>query len=146
MGPVNPGYSKQCESTRKLMEEHLTTRRWGCREVMDIFDQIYLLWNGILTENFVFNFKNSLYINAYDRLERKFKELTNHMKKIYDEWRSTKEVEVKKLEEKATRETILEVLQGDAPAQLKHVSHQKRQEKCRQQVADDLPHSLNQAL
>lgn len=112
MAPVNPGYSKQSDITRTLMEEHLTSRRWGCREVMDIFDQIYLLWNGILTENFVFNFKNSLCINAYDHLERKFKELTNHLKKIYDEWRSIKEVEVKKLEEKAELRNMFCFLQA----------------------------------
>ena len=94
------------------MEEHLTSRRWGCREVKDIFDQINLLWNGILTENFVFNFKNSLYINAYDRLERKFKELTNHLKKIYDEWKSAKEVELKKLEEKAELRSMFCFLQA----------------------------------
>ena len=71
MAPVNPSYSRKAEESKNIM---LTTLQSDLPSLTlsEIFDNIDVLWDGILSENFILNFKNSLCIKAYDGLEKQF--------------------------------------------------------------------------
>nr|ANH79230.1 VLIG1 [Macrobrachium rosenbergii] len=90
MAPVNPGYSKNINNVKqKLMTDvmqsrsyHLTADKF-CARLKD-------LWNGILDQNFVFSFKNSLEMDAYNSLESELSDILWSMKSSAMEWFSSK--------------------------------------------------------
>ena len=51
------------------------------------------LWDGILSQHFIFNFKNSLFINAYDALEKEFRKISNSVQDFLTKLRGQKETE-----------------------------------------------------
>lgn len=90
MAPVNPGYSENINNVKqKLMTDVLQSRSYHltadkfCARLKD-------LWNGILDQNFVFNFKNSLEMDAYKSLEREFSDILWSMKSSAMEWFNSK--------------------------------------------------------
>ncbi|XP_064090315.1 interferon-induced very large GTPase 1-like isoform X2 [Macrobrachium nipponense] len=90
MAPVNPGYSENVNTVKqKLMTDvmqnrsfHLTADKFGAR--------LKDLWNGILVQNFVFSFRNSLEMDAYNSLEREFSDILWSMKSSAMEWFNSK--------------------------------------------------------
>ncbi|XP_064090010.1 interferon-induced very large GTPase 1-like isoform X1 [Macrobrachium nipponense] len=90
MAPVNPGYSENINNVKqKLMTDvmkkrsfHLTADKF-CARLKD-------LWNGILDQNFVFSFKNSLEMDAYNSLESELSDILWSMKSSAMEWFNSK--------------------------------------------------------
>ncbi|KAI4890214.1 hypothetical protein NFI96_009014 [Prochilodus magdalenae] len=67
MAPPNPRYS---ENVEKLKQAVLTAAaRKKCRRLSELKVRIRDLWTAVLSEDFVFSFKNTLEIAAYRRLE-----------------------------------------------------------------------------
>ena len=76
MAPVNPTYCKKAEEAKLIMLKALQSGLPSL-QLNEIFYKIDELWNGVLTENFIFNFKNGMYIKAYDALETELSKLSN---------------------------------------------------------------------
>ena len=68
MAPCNPGYSERvCEALEIL---HDTAKEMGSFiTVTDLVKRIENLWKGIMSEDFVFCFQNSLEIKVYNNME-----------------------------------------------------------------------------
>uniref|UniRef100_A0A8C5MEK7 VLIG-type G domain-containing protein n=1 Tax=Leptobrachium leishanense TaxID=445787 RepID=A0A8C5MEK7_9ANUR len=82
MAPTNPGYSQNVQDLKQIIldigrnespSNILTISQFKAR-VMD-------LWNALLHENFVFSFRNSLEIAAYNKLETAYGQWTWDLRK-----------------------------------------------------------------
>uniref|UniRef100_A0A8C5MTW0 VLIG-type G domain-containing protein n=1 Tax=Leptobrachium leishanense TaxID=445787 RepID=A0A8C5MTW0_9ANUR len=82
MAPPNPGYSQNVQDLKQIIldigrnespSNILTISQFKAR-VMD-------LWNALLNENFVFSFRNSLEIAAYNKLETAYGQWTWDLRK-----------------------------------------------------------------
>ena len=102
MAPVSPEYSKTAGTVRKGTEADLLKKENPCAGINQIFDTIHDLWDGILAENFVFNFKNNEYIKAYDSLEKKYKELWLGIHTDIMDWRKKSGPEINQLSDKTS--------------------------------------------
>ena len=116
---VNPSYCRKGEEAKKIM---LETLRSGLPSLKmdELFEHIDLLWEGILSENFVFNFKNGLYIKAYDALEKETRRIANSFQEILSKIQRQKETELGKREGQQITELcnhLVNELKGDAEAQ-----------------------------
>ncbi|KAK7884529.1 hypothetical protein WMY93_027652 [Mugilogobius chulae] len=70
MAPPNPGYS---ESVQELKSYILSKAATSSGVTLSQFKtKVTDLWNALLNENFVFNFRNTLEIAAYRKLEAKY--------------------------------------------------------------------------
>ena len=88
MAPVNQGYSnKACNLKKALitlakkMENHCTFDRFETR--------INMLWLAVLREKFVFSFKNTLEVIAYNELDTKYSEWSWTLKRKMLQWQNT---------------------------------------------------------
>ncbi|XP_033747590.1 interferon-induced very large GTPase 1-like [Pecten maximus] len=75
MAPANPGYSRDVQEVKLCIFETLAKRNSSYLTISDTFVHIKDLWNGILANDFVFSFRNSLEIKAYNALESYYQEL-----------------------------------------------------------------------
>ena len=100
MAPVDPTYSKKAEEAKEIM---FTTLQSGLPSLTmhEIFDNINLLWDGILSENFIFN---TLYMKAYDELEKYFRKMLNCVQDKIIKLRRTKEPKLNKADEERVDE------------------------------------------
>ncbi|XP_067111275.1 interferon-induced very large GTPase 1-like [Osmerus mordax] len=82
MAPPNPSYSR---NVQELKNKVLSTAQWksGCRfsTLSEVKVRIRDLWNGLLKENFVFSFRNTLEIMVYSDLENMFSEWSWKLRK-----------------------------------------------------------------
>ncbi|XP_063344797.1 interferon-induced very large GTPase 1-like [Pelmatolapia mariae] len=64
MAPPNPGYSESIQEVKNTILSGIT--------LLQFKNKIQDLWSALLTENFVFSFKNTLEIAAYRKLEAQY--------------------------------------------------------------------------
>ena len=97
MAPANPGYSENVKKVREWLLEQLAFRRKTFYTVSDMRLRIKDLWNGVLSDDFVFSFRNSLEIKAYRDLEDTFCHLIFSLEQCIGNWlKNTAEVEMSK--------------------------------------------------
>ncbi|XP_063797143.1 interferon-induced very large GTPase 1-like isoform X2 [Pseudophryne corroboree] len=84
MAPPNPSYSQNVQTLRQVILD--SAKREAQQKMLSISmfkTRVNDLWNALLNENFVFSFKNSLEIAAYNKLEVKYSQwawtLREHM-------------------------------------------------------------------
>jgi hypothetical protein len=76
MAPPNPAYGLNIQELKKyLFSENLKASHERCLTVSEFRTRVVDLWTALRCENFVFNFRNSLEIAEFNKLEQK-----------YDEW------------------------------------------------------------
>ncbi|CAC5381528.1 unnamed protein product [Mytilus coruscus] len=85
MCPVNPGYSENVTKVRNAILD-LTPKRDAYHTVTNTIARIKDLWEGILADDFVFSFRNSLELKAYNNTERKCRSLTWELEKLVFEF------------------------------------------------------------
>lgn len=76
MAPANPGYSETVASALGAITNRLIVERETYLTITDTVTRIEDLWQGILTDDFVFNFRNCLEVKAFNNMERQFQSLT----------------------------------------------------------------------
>ncbi|XP_072276962.1 interferon-induced very large GTPase 1-like [Pyxicephalus adspersus] len=77
MAPPNPSYSQNVQMLRQIILN--SGRNEGRHNILNISTfktRVQDLWNALLNENFVFSFKNSLEIAAYNKVEIKYSQWT----------------------------------------------------------------------
>ena len=101
MAPCNPGYSiKVMEVLRRL--EQIAKSGCALTTIDGLIHRIEDLWNGIMAENFVFSFRNTLEIKTYNSMESKYQELSSEYYSYLMEWfenTATIEIDLCKSEE-----------------------------------------------
>ena len=71
MAPINVGYSQSAQQLKKALLKLIARQQHYC--TFTAFKQrIVTLWEAVLKEGFVFNFKNSIEMSAYGELEIQF--------------------------------------------------------------------------
>ncbi|XP_031750751.1 interferon-induced very large GTPase 1-like [Xenopus tropicalis] len=71
MAPPNPSYSQNVQTLKKMILDH-GKAQGNVLSISDFKIRVTDLWNALLNENFVFSFKNSLEIAAYNKLETQY--------------------------------------------------------------------------
>ncbi|XP_034622824.1 interferon-induced very large GTPase 1-like [Trachemys scripta elegans] len=84
MAPPNPSYSQNVQELKSyILKAANKESRGSVLRLSGLKVRIGDLWNALLNENFIFSFKNTLEIAAYNRLETMFSqwtwELRSHM-------------------------------------------------------------------
>ena len=72
MAPVNLGYSEAAQNLKYHFIEALHHSRIGALSLSSFKIHVEDLWEALLKENFVFSFKNTLEITAYNSLETQY--------------------------------------------------------------------------
>ena len=85
MAPCNPGYSmKVMEVAQRL--DNMAMKDSALTTIDGLTHRIEDLWNGILAENFVFSFRNTLEIKTFNSMESKFQTLCGEYGSYLMEW------------------------------------------------------------
>ena len=86
MAPVNVGYSNSTHNIKKQLIEYMKSLNCYCTfEVFKI--RVKTLWNAVLQENFVFNFKNTLEVCAYNELDSQYMQWSWTLQHKMLEWK-----------------------------------------------------------
>ncbi|XP_068218831.1 interferon-induced very large GTPase 1-like [Palaemon carinicauda] len=86
MAPVNPGYSENIDSVKQRLMTDIMQKRSLYLTADKFSARLKDLCHGILDQNFVFSFKNSLEMDAYNFLERELSDILWLMKSTGMEW------------------------------------------------------------
>ncbi|KAK3084474.1 hypothetical protein FSP39_014091 [Pinctada imbricata] len=88
MAPTSTKYSSKVQEIVDLIKLKMTETR-NIHSVLDTSTRLHDLWKGILKEDFVFSFRNSLEVKAYNSLDIEFKKLGWEMEVAKQEWIDT---------------------------------------------------------
>ncbi|XP_063416250.1 interferon-induced very large GTPase 1-like [Mytilus trossulus] len=86
MAPTNPGYSKNASDVRDAVITKLASSRDTYLTITDSFIRIEDIWLGILRDDFVYGFRNSLELKAYDTVEERYQEIVRDMANFFYEY------------------------------------------------------------
>ena len=91
MAPVNIGYSKSAQTLKTALIE-LIHKKQTCHFSLDAFKlRVKSLWDAVLQENFVFSFKNTLEVCAYNELDSQYAQWSWALQSKMLEWDNTTE-------------------------------------------------------
>uniref|UniRef100_A0A8C4X3K7 Interferon-induced very large GTPase 1-like n=1 Tax=Erpetoichthys calabaricus TaxID=27687 RepID=A0A8C4X3K7_ERPCA len=77
MAPPNPSYSQNVQDLKRvILNAAMLQENKKISKISDFKLRVQDLWTALLSENFVFSFRNSLEISTYHRLEVKYCEWT----------------------------------------------------------------------
>ncbi|XP_041471502.1 interferon-induced very large GTPase 1-like [Lytechinus variegatus] len=96
MAPANPGYSTKVRSVRLQLLEKIALEQKTFLTASDLSIRLSDLWNGILADDFVFSFRNSLEVKAYNGLQSKYYTLEWELQDKIKSWLHTAEIELKR--------------------------------------------------
>lgn len=95
MAPVNLGYSGKVSEVKRHILYNIAPQKKTFLSVSETMSRIEDLWSGILSDDFVFCFRNSLELKAYHTLESMFQRLIYSIdNKMYDFFQSTVRVRI----------------------------------------------------
>ncbi|XP_077303579.1 interferon-induced very large GTPase 1-like isoform X1 [Lithobates pipiens] len=111
MASVNSGYSENINQLKKHLLNFFEKSK-NPQRLCDFSIWIGSLWNAVKHENFIFNFRNSLVAEAYEKLSTKYNELQWNFSKVMYNWKMETE---NMIQNKSAID-----LQGDFINQIKH--------------------------
>ena len=94
MAPLNPGYSDAAQNLKYHLIEILKKSRVGDLPISSFRDKVEDLWEALLKENFIFSFKNTLEITAYNSLETQYGQWEWEFRVAMMEWERTEGNEI----------------------------------------------------
>ena len=84
MAPVNPGYSTNAQFLKLCLISHA---KQTYSTNLDVFQRhLKAVWKAILHENFVFSFKNTLEVSAYNALDSAYSKWSWEFKQKMMTW------------------------------------------------------------
>ena len=93
MAPLNPGYSEAAQKLKYHLVEILNESKTG-GQLSSFKNKITDLWDALLKENFIFSFKNTLEIMAYNSLETQYSQWEWEFREAMLKWERTEENEI----------------------------------------------------
>ena len=104
MAPVNTGYSESAQNLKTELIK-LTQRKQACRCSLETFKlRVTKLWEAVLQENFVFSFKNTLEVFAYNELDSQYAQWSWTLQSEILEWENTTKCKFSKCTSKTENE------------------------------------------
>lgn len=94
MAPLNPGYSDAAQKLKLHLIEILNESRERDLPLSIFKDKVDDLWEALLKENFVFSFKNTLEITAYNSLETQYSQWEWKFRAAMMTWERKEENEI----------------------------------------------------
>ena len=76
MAAINQGYSIQAAETRQRILHKISQKFSRCIMIADFIQRLKYMWNGVLADDFIFNFRSSWAAKAYIEVEREIARLT----------------------------------------------------------------------
>ncbi len=76
MAAANPGYSQKVSEVKSCLIEDIAANQNSYTKMSDLALRVEDLWKGVLADDFVFSFRNSLAAKAYNSMESEFFRLT----------------------------------------------------------------------
>ncbi|XP_041470065.1 interferon-induced very large GTPase 1-like [Lytechinus variegatus] len=98
MAPANPGYSKKVDAVRFNILGEIAKGQKTFLTTSDLAIRLNDLWNGVLADDFVFSFRNSLEVKAYNGLQSKYYTLEWKMQNEMKSWLLDAEIKLKMCE------------------------------------------------
>jgi hypothetical protein len=95
MAPVNQGYSRCAQKLKLSCIEIMQKKLSGDLELSSFHKKVENLWHNLLKENFVFSFKNTLEITAYNSLETEYTKWDWEFREGMLEWEQKLENQIK---------------------------------------------------
>ena len=114
MAPVNVGYVEGAQQLKTALVE-LTKRKTSCRSSLEVFKgRISNLWSAVLQENFVFSFKNTLEVAAYNELDNHYSQWSWELQDMVLQWQIKTKSKIKNCDqvESALEKTKSECIQN----------------------------------
>ncbi|XP_041471828.1 interferon-induced very large GTPase 1-like [Lytechinus variegatus] len=97
MAPSNPGYSEKVDLVRvNLLGEIANGQTFLTAPELSI--RIADLWNGVLADDFVFSFRNSLEVKAYNSLQSQYYTLEWELENELKSWSHAAEITLRRCE------------------------------------------------
>ncbi|CAC5358328.1 unnamed protein product [Mytilus coruscus] len=113
MAPVNPGYSNRVAEVKNSILNKIASKRTTYLTITDTISRIQDLWNGIIKDNFVYSFRNSLELKAYNGIEREYHSMVWEMEKFqYEFLVSTAKSKLSHANVKRLDETVSEIMRA----------------------------------
>ncbi|XP_066485323.1 up-regulator of cell proliferation-like [Tiliqua scincoides] len=96
MAPVNLGYSESVSEFKRYLFEFMRNRsqKRPYNDIPRFVEWLKNLWNAIKHENFIFSFRNSLVVDAYNKLSVKYSEWEWDFRKEMHLWVSKAEASI----------------------------------------------------
>lgn len=111
MAPVNPGYSNRVSEVKNSILNKIASKRTTYLTITDTISRIQDLWNGIIKDNFVYSFRNSVELKAYNGIEREYHSMVWEMEKFqYEFLVSTAKSKLSHANVKELDETVSEIM------------------------------------
>ncbi|XP_054761083.2 interferon-induced very large GTPase 1-like [Lytechinus pictus] len=95
MAPANPGYSEKVDAVRFNLLGEIAEGQKTFLTTSDLAIRLNDLWNGVLADDFVFSFRNSLEVKVYNGLQSKYYTLEWDMQNKMKYWLLTAETKLK---------------------------------------------------
>nr|XP_054761083.1 interferon-induced very large GTPase 1-like [Lytechinus pictus] len=95
MAPANPGYSQKVDVVRSKLLGEIAEGQKTFLTTSDLAIRLHDLWNGVLADDFVFSFRNSLEVKVYNGLQSKYYTLEWEMQNEMKSWLVTAEIKLK---------------------------------------------------
>lgn len=86
MAPTNPGYSNSAACVKQAVLTQIVPSRKTFLTLTNTIIRIQDLWKGILRDDFVYGFRNSLEMKAYSSMEKRYQEISWAMHKFFFEF------------------------------------------------------------
>ncbi|XP_066558964.1 interferon-induced very large GTPase 1-like [Amia ocellicauda] len=96
MASVNPGYSDKVFALKKYVFQHIEEqkRMQAFSTITEFTEHVRIIWKAVKTEEFIFNFQNSLVAVAYNEASKKCSDLEWSIKKHFNSWSMNRVVTV----------------------------------------------------
>ena len=94
MAPINPGYSEAAQKLKYHLIKILKESKTEDYHLSSFKEKVSDLWEALLKENFIFSFKNTLEISAYNSLEAQYSQWEWEFREAMLEWERTRENEI----------------------------------------------------
>lgn len=98
MAPANPGYSEKVDAVRLSLLAEITKSQKTFLTTSDFSIRLADLWNGVLVDDFVFSFRNSLEVKAYNNLQSTYYTLEWKLQNELRTWLQKAEIKLKMCE------------------------------------------------
>ena len=95
MAPANPGYSEKVIEVRLSILGDIAREQTTFLTTSDLSTRLADLWNGVLADDFVFSFRNSLEVEAFNSLQSKYYSLEWELQNDMKSWLNNAEIKLK---------------------------------------------------
>ncbi|KAM5152695.1 interferon-induced very large GTPase 1-like [Mantella aurantiaca] len=117
MASVNSGYSENIGQFKKHLLLFFQKSN-NPQKLCDFSKWIGSLWNAVKHENFIFNFRNSLVAEAYEKLTAKYNELQWNFSKVMHSWIMETETMIKNQTADGLQRGFCDTLKHDLSAKI----------------------------